>query len=474
LYVVYPDPVVPTWAFGDWSLGGKERGESDPAYQLTPEEAAARKRRLRELQEKVAAEEARAHVEAAVEAQQRWDQAGPAPKDHGYLRSKQIDLCGARMEGGSLVVPMHDITGKLWSLQEISPDGYKHNQPGGRRKGCFFQIGEIGDTFCIGEGFSTCASIRMATGYAVVSAGEAGNLEAVARALREKYPAATMVMCGDDDWLTKVNGKPTNVGRLAAEKAAKAVGGVLALPWFGSARPQWATDFNDQARLSGIEDVKTTIKLALIRYEEDQRHEREAEPPPAMPEDFLLEPVKRAVGPWNFCEVSPQHLLGNFNGFLKSVILRVSEARDLGDVDKFKFYDHSKSFTAAPPDVLRVNEKHLREHSVLNVTGVIITSNYKTDGIFLPRDDRRHFVAWSELNRDDFAEGYWRSLWRWYENGGYGHVAAYLATLEPSHRSTQRHRRRRLMHFGQSWTQAAPLRTLNLRMFWTSSETQTP
>jgi len=190
--------------------------------------------------------------------------------------------------------------------------------------------------------------------------------------------------------------------------------------------------------------------------------------------DSALEPVKRAVGPWNFCEVSPQHLLGNFNGFLKSVILRVSEARDLGDVDKFKFYDHSKSFTAAPPDVLRVNEKHLREHSVLNVTGVIITSNYKTDGIFLPRDDRRHFVAWSELNRDDFAEGYWRSLWRWYENGGYGHVAAYLATLEPSHRSTQRHRRRRLMHFGQSWTQAAPLRTLNLRMFWTSSETQTP
>jgi hypothetical protein len=33
----------------------------------------------------------------------------------------------------------------------------------------------------------------------------------------------------------------------------------------------------------------------------------------------LLEPVKRAVGPWNFHEVSPQHMLGRFNGFLKSV-----------------------------------------------------------------------------------------------------------------------------------------------------------
>ena len=38
--------------------------------------------------------------------------------------------------------------------------------------------------------------------------------------------------------------------------------------------------------------------------------------------DTLLEPVKRAIGPWNFSEVSPQHMLGRFNGFLKSVILR--------------------------------------------------------------------------------------------------------------------------------------------------------
>jgi Family of unknown function (DUF5906) len=118
--------------------------------------------------------------------------------------------------------------------------------------------------------------------------------------------------------------------------------------------------------------------------------------------DSMLEPVKHAVGSWNFAEVSPQNVLGNFNGFLKSVILRISEARDLGEVDRFKFYDHSKAMTAAPPDVLRVNEKNLREHYVPNVTGVIITTNHKTDSIFLPADDRRHFVAWSELDREDF------------------------------------------------------------------------
>ena len=48
-----------------------------------------------------------------------------------------------------------------------------------------------------------------------------------------------------------------------------------------------------------------------------------------------------------------------------------------------------KAYTASPPDVLRVDEKHLREHAVLNCTGVIITSNHKTDGIYLPDDDRR-------------------------------------------------------------------------------------
>ena len=43
--------------------------------------------------------------------------------------------------------------------------------------------------------------------------------------------------------------------------------------------------------------------------------------------DTALEPVKHAVGPWNFQEVSPTAMLGRFNGFLRAVILRISEAR---------------------------------------------------------------------------------------------------------------------------------------------------
>jgi hypothetical protein len=146
--------------------------------------------------------------------------------------------------------------------------------------------------------------------------------------------------------------------------------------------------------------------------------------------DSLLEPVKRAIGPWNFHEASPQQLLGRFNGFLKSVVLRVSEARDLGEVNRYSFYDHLKLIIAAPPDVLRVDEKNVREHAVPNITGVILTTNHKTDGIYLPADDRRHDVAWSELTKDDFDAEYWAKLWSFYDRGGDAHVAAYLASLD--------------------------------------------
>lgn len=148
--------------------------------------------------------------------------------------------------------------------------------------------------------------------------------------------------------------------------------------------------------------------------------------------DTLLEPLKVAVGPWNWSDISPSQMLGRFNGWVKAVVVRVNEARDLGDVDRFAFYDHSKVIIAAPPDVLRVDEKHLRETYVANVCGVIITTNHASDGLYLPADDRRHYVAWSQCKREDFAADYWQTLYGWFADGGIGHVGAYLAGLDLS------------------------------------------
>jgi Family of unknown function (DUF5906) len=162
---------------------------------------------------------------------------------------------------------------------------------------------------------------------------------------------------------------------------------------------------------------------------------------PGVGKDTLLEPVVQAVGPWNCSEVSPEDLFGSFNGYLKAVLLRVSEARDMGEVSKFQLFERMKTIGASPPEVLRVNEKHLKEHHIVNVVGAIITSNYRTEGLYLPADDRRHYVAWSDLTQADFesepgkgdASLYFDRMWKWYQKEcGLEHVAAYLATLDLS------------------------------------------
>jgi hypothetical protein len=151
---------------------------------------------------------------------------------------------------------------------------------------------------------------------------------------------------------------------------------------------------------------------------------------PGIGKDSIFTPVKYAVGPWNFQEVSPTQVLGRFNSFIRSVIIRISEVRDTGDVDRFAFYEHVKTLAAEPPETLRIDEKHLREYSVLNCTAVAMTTNHKLDGLYLPSDDRRHYVAWSDLTKDDFPTRI--RLHQWYLSGGNGHVAAYLANLDLS------------------------------------------
>ena len=148
--------------------------------------------------------------------------------------------------------------------------------------------------------------------------------------------------------------------------------------------------------------------------------------------DSLCEPVKQAVGPWNWCDISPTTMIGRFNGWTKAVIVRVSEARDLGDVNRFAFYEHSKTYIAAPPDVLRVDEKNCREYPIVNAIGLLITTNYKCDGIYLPPDDRRHYIAWSDITREAFDDAYWREFWGWLQAGGINAVAAFLRSLDLS------------------------------------------
>jgi hypothetical protein len=148
--------------------------------------------------------------------------------------------------------------------------------------------------------------------------------------------------------------------------------------------------------------------------------------------DSILVPVRAAVGEWNFKEIAAHRLLDRFNGWLKSVVLRVNEAHDMGELNRFQFYERIKGYTAAPPEVLSIDEKNVRAYAVPNVAGLVLTTNHKTDGMYLPADDHRHYVAWSDRTLDDFEDGYFVSLHRWFATGGSDHVAAWLATRDIS------------------------------------------
>jgi hypothetical protein len=153
---------------------------------------------------------------------------------------------------------------------------------------------------------------------------------------------------------------------------------------------------------------------------------------PGVGKDSLLEPIKSAVGAWNFCDVSPANVMGRFNSHLKSIVLRISEVHDLGEIDRFAFYDRTKTLCAAPPDTHRIDEKNMREYQAVNVTGVIMTTNHKAGGLYLPPDDRRHYVAWSPTPTGTFTPEYFDGLYSWFRTGGNEIVAHYLATLDIS------------------------------------------
>ncbi len=241
--------------FGDWASGNTGEWQAKREIPRTNIEQAAFKRQVAEARAKAEAEQVARNCAAAIEAEAIWQKAVPAVDGHPYLASKFVKANGARTLEGRLIVPLRDKT-KIQSIQYIDKDGGKLFHLGGRTKGCYFSIGDLNGAMalCIAEGFATGATIHEATGHPVAVAFNAGNLEAVATAMREQFPKLPIILCADDDSAT-----PGNPGMTKAMAAAQAVGGLLAMPDFGPARPQGATDFNDMAKHCGLEAVKRTI-----------------------------------------------------------------------------------------------------------------------------------------------------------------------------------------------------------------------
>jgi len=283
--------------FGDWSSGFTENWQAKRDKPFSQSERTAFMRRVEEARKHAEAERQQQYADSAAKAASTWNAATTANDDHAYLLRKGIKANGARLHQGALVIPVRS-GGALHSLQFINDDGSKRFLSGGRISGGYFSIGTIqgADTLCIAEGFATGATIHQATGYPVAVAFNAGNLEPVAKNMRQKQPDLPIVICADDD--AETEGNP---GITKANHAALAIGGKVAVPSFGDQRPAGMTDFNDMAALLGLEAVATAIHRALATEQTDNDGWPDPFPltakidPEPYPLDALPETLRAAV-----------------------------------------------------------------------------------------------------------------------------------------------------------------------------------
>jgi putative DNA primase/helicase len=221
----------PAGAFGNYRMGLRDRWRSGTFTRLSSVQLRARRRAMAAQSAKRAAERDARHQDAANRALALWEGACAPDPAHPYLARKEMDGEGLRQTGRTLLVPMRDIGGELWNVQHIFADGVKLFLKGGRTDGLMWLCGEPDAVICIGEGVSTLAAVRRATGHAVVASFSEKNLLPVARAVHARWPALDKVVCADDDaHLIDHPAIRRNLGLEAAHAAALAIGGRLATP----------------------------------------------------------------------------------------------------------------------------------------------------------------------------------------------------------------------------------------------------
>lgn len=260
-------------AYGWWKEGDAvHRLRSDTAG-LSYDEQQSLAARRQEVE--AAARQARESLatEAARRAQAIWP--GLPVEGHSpYLATKQVAAFDVRFARGSVIVPLRTGPGdeSLVGLQWISPDGTKRFLTGTAKKGAYTLLGAKpapGDWVAIGEGYATCATARMATGWSAVVAFDAGNLADVAKAVRRDYPGIRLVILADDDHATR-----GNPGIAKATAAARATQALLAVPRFQSTAPDRGTDWNDLHVAEGLATVTAQFQALLATPHPS------AEPPP--------------------------------------------------------------------------------------------------------------------------------------------------------------------------------------------------
>ncbi|MBR6000828.1 MAG: toprim domain-containing protein [Oxalobacter sp.] len=230
-------------AFGDFRQGISDKWSLFNRDRLSKPELISLSKRQSDAAKKAQKERVQEQQEAAEYSNRLWNESLPASDSHPYLVRKKVKPFGLRQAGGTLLIPVLDENGKIFSLQKIEADGRKLFQKNGIVKGNFFTIGTLDGKLpvCICEGYATGATIHQETGYPVVCCFGATNLVAVSEKIRKAYPCRKIIICADNDAHLETEGK-VNVGVQKAKEAAKAIEACLSIPPSPDGR---SIDFND-------------------------------------------------------------------------------------------------------------------------------------------------------------------------------------------------------------------------------------
>ncbi|AUZ71425.1 DUF927 domain-containing protein [Citrobacter freundii] len=182
-----------------------------------------------------------------------------SPGQSAYLASKGLQCPFPMLSDGSLLLVLKNGADATTGAQVIKPDGSKRLVAGTVKKGsfCVVNTGETPETVIIAEGLATALSVQQFRPDAtIIAAIDAGNLLPVAQVMRQRYPGAQIIIAADNDIKP---GEP-NTGKSAAENAAKAVSGWVALP-----QTEGKADWNDFHQQHGPEAAAAAFDDSLYQ-----------------------------------------------------------------------------------------------------------------------------------------------------------------------------------------------------------------
>ena len=227
--------------FGDFSTGLDQHWQVENEHTYSADDRAAFKQLIEAERKARDAEQLRLQVAAAINAGDVLAAAVGDPAQHPYALKKDVSF-GPRMKRGAwpqrgwldaLLIPIYSADGKIWTLEAINPEGEKDYLRGGRKRGGFHPLGKIrgASRVLIGEGLATVATVHSVDGAPAVAAMDAGNLSAVALAVRSMAPNAELILLADND--IKADGSDPGIKKQLRKQRKPWVVLLLCLSWMG-------------------------------------------------------------------------------------------------------------------------------------------------------------------------------------------------------------------------------------------------